>query len=167
MKKMKVCISRCLLGDNVRYNGKQKFNCYIDENLSEYFEWIPVCPEVECGLPVPREAMQLEGDPANPSLMTIDTREDLTAQMQRYITEKLQELDEVNIAGFISKIRSPSCGMRDVPIFSRNGESTIRAAGLFTHAFKEFFPDIPVEDEESLLDAETLEKFKLLSGFEE
>ncbi|HQI57074.1 MAG TPA: DUF523 domain-containing protein, partial [Syntrophorhabdaceae bacterium] len=73
MEKIRIGISRCLLGDKVRYDGGHKHDRYITDILGRYFEWIPVCPEVEYGLPVPREAMRLVGNPDSPRLLTIQT----------------------------------------------------------------------------------------------
>jgi len=64
-------ISRCLLGEHVRYDGGHKLDHFLRDALGRYAEYIPVCPEVECGLGVPREAMRLVGDPASPRLRTI------------------------------------------------------------------------------------------------
>jgi len=78
-------ISACLLGEKVRYDGRHKRDPYLAETLGRYVEWIPVCPEVEMGLPVPREPMRLVGDPAAPRLVTVRTGVDQTARMRRWI----------------------------------------------------------------------------------
>jgi uncharacterized protein YbbK (DUF523 family) len=70
-----------LLGNKVRYDGGHKLDHFLTDTLGRYVEWVPVCPEVECGLPVPREAMRLVGDPEHPRLITIRTKADLSARM--------------------------------------------------------------------------------------
>src|SRR4051794_25387356 len=111
-----VGISACLAGEYVRYDGGHKYNANIVENLGRFFTF-PVCPEVGCGLPVPREPMRLEGDPADPRLITVKTRQDLTAQMTECCQNKLADLAKEKLSGFIFKSRSPSSGLRDVPVY--------------------------------------------------
>ncbi|MBU1534928.1 DUF523 domain-containing protein, partial [Myxococcota bacterium] len=73
MESIKVGISRCLLGDKVRYDGQHKLDHFLRDQVGRHVTWVPVCPEVECGLPIPREAMRLVGDPENPRLLTRKT----------------------------------------------------------------------------------------------
>ena len=73
MEKIKIGISSCLLGEKVRYDGGHKWDRYVTDTLGQYFEWVPVCPEVAYGLPIPREAMHLVGNPDSPRLVTIRT----------------------------------------------------------------------------------------------
>jgi len=80
---IKIGVSTCLLGEPVRYDGGHKRNRYVTDVLSEYFDFVPVCPEVECGMPIPRESMRLVGDPATPRLVTIKTKLDHTDQMKK------------------------------------------------------------------------------------
>ena len=81
---MRIGISSCLLGEEVRYDGGHKLDLYLKETLGSFVEWVPVCPEVECGLPIPREAMHLVGDPESPRLVTVRTGQDYTLQMLRW-----------------------------------------------------------------------------------
>lgn len=81
MLKPKVGISACLLGRRVRYDGRDKFDPLPAEALAGRIEWVPVCPEVESGLPVPREPIQLEGDPAAPDLRGVRSHAELTGTM--------------------------------------------------------------------------------------
>ncbi|HET9963342.1 MAG TPA: DUF523 domain-containing protein, partial [Nitrospiraceae bacterium] len=68
---LRLGISRCLLGDEVRFDGGHKRDSFLTDLLARYVEWIPVCPEVEAGLGTPREAMRLVGDAGHPRLITI------------------------------------------------------------------------------------------------
>lgn len=65
VNRLRLGISRCLLGEQVRYDGGHKRDRFLTDVLGQYVEWVPVCPEVEAGLSTPREAMRLIGDPEN------------------------------------------------------------------------------------------------------
>jgi uncharacterized protein YbbK (DUF523 family) len=57
---LRIGISSCLLGREVRYDGGHKHDRFLTGTMGEYFEWVPVCPEVEMGLGVPRPTLRLE-----------------------------------------------------------------------------------------------------------
>ena len=105
MLKPKVGISACLLGRRVRYDGRDKFDPLPAEVLAGRIEWVPVCPEVESGLPVPREPIQLEGDPAAPELRGVRSHAELTGMMCAFCERRAAELD--GLSGFVFKSR---CG---------------------------------------------------------
>lgn len=157
--KIKIGISSCLLGNNVRYDGGHKFDLYLRDALGEIAEWVPVCPEVEAGLTVPREPMQLYGDPASPRLVTIETKTDRTDDLVLLIEKKLPQLERQGIRGFVFKARSPSCGVHDTPLYSTSGEIIGKRTGLFTEAAIRRFPAMPVEDEERLRDPAVRDAF--------
>ena len=100
-------ISTCLLGEQVRYDGGHKLDRFLVQTLGRYVEWVPVCPEVEIGLPIPRETMRLVGDPEAPRLVAIKSGEDYTDRMQIWAQERLDELAKVNLHGFVFKKDSP------------------------------------------------------------
>lgn len=152
MDKIKIGISSCLLGNNVRYDGGHRHDRYITDTLGRYFAWFPVCPEVECGLGIPREAMRLVGDPENPSLVTIFTGVDHTDGMNAWVKKKLEELEKENLCGFIFKSKSPSSGIGGVKIYTPSGMPDREGAGLFGGAFMKHFPLLPVIDEGQLHD---------------
>lgn len=151
-------VSSCLLGESVRYDGGHKRNHYITDTLARLLRLVPVCPEVGCGMPTPREAMSLEGDPANPRLMTNHTRLDKTEQVRAYCRSRVNGFDDEDICGFIFKKDSPSCGLFRVNIYN-NGVPIDSARGLFAAAVVERFPLLPVEEEESLNDPLIRESF--------
>jgi uncharacterized protein YbbK (DUF523 family) len=159
VKKIKIGVSRCLLGDKVRYDGGHKWDRFITDTLGAYFEWVPVCPEVECGLGIPREAMHLEGNPADPLLVTICTKIDHTDRMKGFARSRCIELEEENLCGFIFKSSSPSCGMERVMINGGKGEPVGTGVGLFARKFMVRFPLLPVEDEGRLHDPLVRENF--------
>jgi uncharacterized protein YbbK (DUF523 family) len=106
---------------------------------------VRVCPEVDCGLPVPREAMRLVGDPKHPLLLTNRTGIDYTERMERWAKARLEELSDLDLCGYICKKDSPSCGMEP--------------AGVFTRMFTERFPHLPVEEEDRLANPVSRERF--------
>jgi len=152
-------ISTCLLGEKVRYDGGHKLNHYLKDLLGQYVKWIPVCPEVECGLPVPREAMHLTGDPQSPRLVTVKTGIDHTDKMATWARIKLDKLEPLQLCGFIFKSKSPSSGMRDIKVYDSHGMPSKKGAGLWAIHFMKRFPLIPVEDDGRLNDPGLRENF--------
>jgi len=159
MEKIKIGISSCLLGENVRYDGGHQLDRYITDTLGQYFEWVPVCPEVEYGLPVPREAMRLIGNPDSPHLITVRTGVDHTKGMLNYANKKVKELEREELCGFIFKSRSPSSGISGVKVYTPSGMPSHRGVGIFGGAFTRYFPLIPVIDDGRLHDPSLRENF--------
>lgn len=158
-EKIRLGISSCLLGNRVRYDVQHKLDHFLVDVLGQYVEWVPVCPEVECGLPVPREAMRLVGDPEHPRLVTIKTRIDHTDRMLQWASRRARELDREDLCGFVFKSRSPSSGMKSVKVYNDDGMPSQTGVGLFAKAFMDRFPLLPVEDEGRLNDALLRENF--------
>ena len=159
MEKIKLGISSCLLGNKVRYDGGHRLDPFITETLGRYVDFVPVCPEVECGLGVPREAMHLEGDPRNPRLVTIHTKIDHTDKMVQWARKRAAELEKEGLCGFIFKSGSPSSGMERVKVYGGKGGPAKTGVGLFAREFMDRFPLIPVEDEGRLHDPDPPGKF--------
>jgi len=160
MEKIRIGVSACLLGDKVRYDGQHKHDRYITDVLGQWFDFVPVCPEFELGLGVPREAMRLEGDPEHPRLITNKTRRDLTEPMLKWCAARVTELEKENLCGFIFKSRSPSSGMERVKVYpSEKGMPVNSGRGLFANAFMEHFPHLPAEEEGRLNDPGLRENF--------
>ncbi len=157
--KIRLGISECLLGKAVRYDGGHKLDRFLTETLGKYVEYVPVCPEVECGMPVPREPMHLEGDPESPRLVTIRTKVDKTDEMVRWAKEKVAELEKDELMGFIFKSDSPSSGMERVKVYNGQGMAVRRGVGVFARQFMEHFPLLPTEEEGRLHDPALRENF--------
>lgn len=155
---LKIGVSACLLGEKVRYDGGHKHDRYITDTLGKFFTFVPVCPEVECGMPVPREAMRLEGDPLAPRLMTRQSRIDKTDQMAGFCLRKVQELEKEELCGFIFKKDSPSSGLYRVKVYN-NGMMSKSGSGLFAAAVARHFPLLPLEEEGRLNDPVIRENF--------
>ena len=152
-------ISRCLLGDEVRFDGGHKHDHFLTDVLGRYVEWVPVCPEVEAGLGTPREAMRLVGNPDRPKLMTIKTKVDHTQALEAMIEGRLDSLHKQDLSGFIFKRGSPSCGMERVRVYTLQGMPSHSSVGIFAKSFMEQFPLIPVEEEGRLSDPLLRENF--------
>lgn len=159
MKKIKIGISSCLLGNKVRYDGGHKLDGYIVDTLGRFFEWVPVCPEVECGLPVPREPMRLVGGPFYYRLITIETGVDHTGLVYEWALRKLNSLERDELCGFIFKSGSPSSGISGVNIYSRSGMPVGKGAGIFGGALTRHFPLLPVIGDDRLHDLKVSENF--------
>lgn len=159
MVKVNVGVSSCLLGNQVRYDGQHQLNPYLRDGLGPHVTFVPVCPEVECGLPVPREAMHLEGDPANPRLVTIRTGCDLTEQMTSYVARRLDELASEDLDGFVFKKNSPSSGLERVKVFNVSGIPSRTGRGMFAGAFIARFPEVAVIEDGMLNDRFLRERF--------
>ena len=156
---IRVGVSACLLGQRVRYDGGHKAEPFIIETLGRYFCWVPVCPEMEVGLGTPREPMRLQGDVAAPRLIATVSKRDHTAPMQRFATQRLSQLTELGLHGYILKKNSPSCGMRGMRVYGSSGRSRRSGRGLFAQALMARWPLLPVEEEGRLQDPGLREHF--------
>jgi uncharacterized protein YbgA (DUF1722 family)/uncharacterized protein YbbK (DUF523 family) len=155
----RIGISKCLLGEPVRYDGGHKRDRFLTDTLGQFVDWVAVCPEVGCGLPTPRESMHLEGDPSSPRLVTTRTHLDQTERMLGWAGKRLKELAKDDLCGFVFKTNSPSSGMRGIRVYDVNGVPRKVGVGLFARAFMQHFPLLPVEDEGRLHDASIRENF--------
>lgn len=155
-----VGISSCLLGNSVRYNGGHKMVQSLLDVLGELVEFVPICPEVECGMCIPREPMSLVDVDGELRLVTNSTNIDLTLQLERWITPKVEELAKLPLSGFVFKSKSPSCGLSKINVF-RNGVADYMGQGIFAKRFIEAFPLLPVEDDARLSNPILRENFIL------
>jgi uncharacterized protein YbgA (DUF1722 family)/uncharacterized protein YbbK (DUF523 family) len=158
-EKVRLGVSACLLGEAVRYDGGHKRDAFLTETLGPFVEWVPVCPEVELGLGVPRDTLRLVGDARAPRLVVERTGDDLTAAMQRLAAARLEELAARPLDGYVLKRASPSCGLLRVRVYGRGGTPGAVGRGLFAAALVERFPALPVEEEGRLNDAALRENF--------
>ena len=156
---IKIGISQCLLGDHVRYDGGHKHDRFITGTLDAFLTFVPVCPEMECGLGVPRESMRLVGDPDSPRLLTTRTQQDQTDRMVKWAKKRVKELEKENLCGFIFKSNSPSSGMERVKVYNDSGMPVKKGVGMFARIFMDHFPLIPTEEEGRLHDLVLRENF--------
>ncbi len=155
----KLGISTCLLGYNVRYDGGHKLDRFIRDTLGKYVQFVPVCPEVECGMSIPRESLRLVGDPQDPSLVTIKSKKDYTPKMQAWGKQRLQGLEMEELSGYIFKSKSPSSGMQRIKVYNEKGNPVPKGVGIWARMFMEHFPLLPVEDDGRLNDPILRENF--------
>ena len=150
----RVGISRCLLGDEVRYDGGHKRDALLISTLGALVEWVPVCPEVEAGMGTPREAIDLiesdDGVPAGQArvrLLGVRSRIDWTGRMTTWSAERVLTFSDLD--GYILKSDSPSCGLQDVGVHGSAGVARV-GRGLFAEALVRLLPDLPMEEERRL-----------------
>lgn len=158
-KRIPIGISSCLLGEKVRYNGEDKYDAFIVERIRDYLDVISVCPEVQSGLPIPREPMVLKGTVRSPRLVALESGFDYTGIIEKWAKEKIKMLEKEGICGFIFKSDSPSCGLKEVKIRLPSEKEEKRAKGIFAKLFVEYFSDLPVAEEVDLHSVHRLNNF--------
>jgi uncharacterized protein YbbK (DUF523 family) len=161
MNRLRIGISSCLLGDEVRFDGGHKRDGSLIDALSPYVEWVRVCPEVELGLGVPREPVRLVSTGGAIRMIAVQTRIDHTDAMRDYAARRVRELAQADLCGYVLKAKSPSCGLRDVSVAidDLQGAASPAGMGLFAATLREVLPDLPAEDEIRLADAAVRESF--------
>ena len=153
MKDIRIAVSTCLLGQDVRYDGRNKRDRLLTEHWARWVELVPICPEAEAGFGIPREPVQVVEAGTRRRLVTVETRRDLTDQLEVWISRRLDELEsQPPIHGAILKARSPSCEPFDLEIFDGQGKPTARGVGLWAGALARRFPWLPIEREDRLDD---------------
>jgi uncharacterized protein YbgA (DUF1722 family)/uncharacterized protein YbbK (DUF523 family) len=158
-RQIRVGISACLLGQQVRFDGGHKRDAFLTDTFGRFVDWVPVCPEVECGLGMPRESMRLLRDGKNVRLITVKTGIDLTDRMTRFSRPRLSALADEHLSGYVLKKDSPSCGLERVKVYDRHGSPVRSGRGLFAAALVEMYPHLPVEEEGRLSDPRIRDNF--------
>lgn len=163
---IRIGVSRCLLGDPVRFDGGHKRSRFVTDALGPFVEWVPVCPELEVGMEVPRPAIRIvqpEGttDEDAQHLEEVKTGRGHTTAMTRHARRRVSGLSRSDLCGFILKKDSPSCGMERVRVWSRTGEggATRDGRGFFARVLLDRMPMLPVEEEGRLEDPMLRESF--------
>ncbi len=159
LEKIRLGISSCLLGEKVRYDGGHKLDTFLRDTLGKYVDFVPVCPEFEAGLGVPREAMHLAGAEGSLRLVGTRTGTDFTEKLTRWANRRVAELEKEGLNGFVFKSGSPSSGMERVRVYTGTGTFSKTGTGIFARMFMERFPLLPVEDEGRLHDPDLRENF--------
>ena len=157
--KLRLGVSSCLLGNEVRYDGGHKFDRVIVDELGALFEWLPVCPEVEAGLGTPRAPMRLKRSDGAVRMVEIASGCDRTDAVGCWAERRISELGKLDLRGFVLKKGSPSCSWTGVRVDADEGAPRCDARGLFAEALARAFPRLPVEDEDRLDDARLREDF--------
>jgi uncharacterized protein YbbK (DUF523 family) len=153
-----VGVSACLLGEPVRWNGGHERDVAIAVLLAREVELLPVCPEAEAGMGVPRPPIQLAAASPAPRLVEVESGRDWTERVASFVSLRLDALADAGLCGFVLKSRSPSCGVAGVPIFER-GAAVGSGAGFFARRLAERFPGIPIRDETQLAEPGQRDEF--------
>lgn len=159
MDPIRIGIAACLLGHEVRWNGGHKQDRYLRDELGRFVDWVPVCPEVGCGMGTPREQVRLAGDVDAPRLVGNRSGEDWTGRMRAWGRAELERLAGEDLCGYVFKHGSPSSGMRAVKVWRANGQPLYNGTGLWARQFMDRFPDLPCEDDGRLKDPVIRENF--------
>jgi uncharacterized protein YbgA (DUF1722 family)/uncharacterized protein YbbK (DUF523 family) len=159
-KKPRLGISSCLLGRKVRYDGQHKRDDFLVDVLGPFVEWVPVCPELEVGMGVPREPVRLVGPGPSPRMRAERSGKDWTEAMAAHSARRVEELSRLDLSGYVTKKDSPSCGMERVRLWPEKGGPPRReGVGAFTRVLLERMPLLPVEEEGRLNDPHLRESF--------
>jgi uncharacterized protein YbgA (DUF1722 family)/uncharacterized protein YbbK (DUF523 family) len=156
---VRIGVSSCLLGENVRYDGGHKRDAFLVGTLGRFVEWVPVCPEVELGLGTPRDTIRLERRAGGVRLVEPRAGRDLTDAMRSHAARRISQIARLGLSGYVLKKGSPSCGMERVKVWSEGGMPARDGRGVFADELMERLPDLPVEEEGRLSDPRLRENF--------
>jgi uncharacterized protein YbgA (DUF1722 family)/uncharacterized protein YbbK (DUF523 family) len=156
---IRIGISACLLGQEVRFDGGHKRDQFLTTILGPQVEFVPVCPEVEMGLGTPRETLRLVKSETRLRMVTTRTGIDHTDGMQTWAAGRLEELASADLCGYVLKKDSPSCGMERVKTYGGAVGAVRDGRGIYASALIERYPLLPVEEEGRLSDARLRENF--------
>ena len=156
--RIRLGISSCLLGQKVRFDGNHKHDSFLSGTLGQFFEWVPVCPEVAIGLGVPRPPIRLAGSPASPRAVGVkDATIDVTDKLAAYGKRQAHALE--NLSGYIFKSKSPSCGLERVKVYQAAGAPAANGRGIYADAFLSAQPWLPAEEEGRISNPRLRENF--------
>jgi len=159
---IRIGVSSCLLGEEVRFDGGHKRSDFLTDTLGRFVEFVPVCPEVEIGLGTPRESIRLVRDGGDADVIRLvgnKTGIDHTDKMNSYAQRRTAALGREDLSGYVLKKDSPSCGMERVRVYGATRMATRDGAGLFASALMRRYPSLPVEEEGRLNDPHLRENF--------
>ncbi len=153
LEKPRVGVSACLLGQKVRYDGGHKEHLWLINILAPHVEWIPVCPEMELGLPAPRSTLRLiRGEEGEVRLYMPESQEDHSEAMRAYAAARVEVLASEGLCVYILKSNSPSCGLKGLKIYERDGGISHDGQGLFAEALRQRLPELLLNEERDLDD---------------
>ncbi len=156
---IRIGVSACLLGEQVRFDGGHKRNEFITGILARHVTFVAACPEVDIGLGTPRETIHLVREIGGVRLKGTRSGTDHTPAMLAYAEKKAREIEKLDLSGYILKKDSPSCGMERVRVYEGAGAPARSGRGLFAAALMARLPLLPVEEEGRLQDARRRENF--------
>lgn len=156
---LRIGISSCLLGQNVRYDGGHKRDDFLTGTLASLVRFVPVCPEVELGLGTPRETIRLIKTKAGPRLVAPKSGADHTDAMRAFSAARVEALTGLDLSGYVLKKDSPSCGMERVKVYEPDRVPAKTGRGVFAEALLQRLPFLPVEEEGRLQDPRLRDNF--------
>ncbi len=158
MQTIKVGISACLLGDEVRFDGGHKRSAFCTDELGRHVEFVKLCPEVGIGMPVPRPTIRLEQRENGVRAIVPKTGEDVTQRLEDFAARAQGHLTQ--ISGYVLCAKSPSCGMERVKLYNpENGHARKEATGIFAAQLQQRYPALPLEEDGRLNDPMLRENF--------
>jgi uncharacterized protein YbgA (DUF1722 family)/uncharacterized protein YbbK (DUF523 family) len=157
--RIRIGVSSCLLGNEVRFDGGHKRNEFVADIFGRFVEFVPVCPEVEIKMGTPRESIALRSQDGEVRLLGNKSGADHTAKMKSYAEKRTRALGAENLSGYILKKDSPSCGMERVRVYAENGMLSRDGVGMFAASLMRRYPNLPVEEEGRLTDPKLRENF--------
>ena len=152
MKRVRIGVSSCLLGDEVRFDGGHKRDGALIETFGPFVEWVRVCPEVEIGMGVPREPVRLVNVGGGVRMIAVHSGIDYTDAMRAWAARRVTALAAMDLRGYVLKKDSPSCGLEGVKVYDERDEPSRTGVGIFADVLKERCPDLPIEEEGRLAD---------------
>jgi uncharacterized protein YbbK (DUF523 family) len=158
-EKPRIGVSACLAGESVRYDGDHQQHRQVVGPLAELFELIPICPEIEIGLGIPREPIQLEQTGTVTRLVAIESRTDHTGPMQEFSQHTALQLEAWQACGYVLKSKSPSCGLERVKRFNETGTFERDGQGIFAAGLQQHVPGLPLVEEAALEEDSTRQHF--------
>ena len=156
---LRLGISSCLLGNAVRFDGGHKRDGFVVDQLGPFVEWVPVCPEVEVGMGIPRPSLRLVRQGKEVALLEVASERDHTAKMKRFAARRARGLKGLELCGYVLKKSSPSCGMERVKVYGDKGMPKRDGRGLYASALMDAYPNLPTEEEGRLNDPRLRENF--------
>jgi uncharacterized protein YbgA (DUF1722 family)/uncharacterized protein YbbK (DUF523 family) len=156
---VRIGVSSCLLGQKVRFDGGHKRDAFLVDTFGAFVEWVPVCPEVEAGMGLPREPIRLLRSGSDIRLVGVKSSIDHTDGMSRWSAHRAEKLAREDLDGYILKKDSPSCGMERVKVYDTGGAPARTGRGVFAAALMARFPLLPVEEEGRLSDPRLRDNF--------
>ena len=156
---VRIGVSACLLGESVRHDASHANHVYLVNVLSKQVELVPLCPEMGCGMGLPREAVRHVDCAGDLRLIGADSAEDWTERMNAWCDRVIPDLENDDLCGFVVKDDSPTCGSVNGPVHSTDSTGVKRGVGFFTARLMKRFPLMPVESQARLDDPILRENF--------
>jgi len=155
---MKIAVSGCLLGEQIRFDAGHKRERFITDELGKFAQFVSFCPE-HLAFGTPRPTVRLVSVNGAVQVRSNKTGEDLTDALMQTSRDELSKLESESLCGIIFKSKSPSCGMNSAKLYLENGMSDGKEDGVFMALCRDRYPLLPMEEEGRLQDAWLRENF--------